>query len=36
MPAKLRGEADTAEIERGMRSYLDRRKRFLAELRRIG
>jgi len=35
VPAKLRGEADTAEIERGMRSYLDRRKRFLAELRRI-
>ena len=36
VPAKLRGEADTDEIRRGMQSYLDRRRRYVAELRRIG
>jgi carbonic anhydrase/acetyltransferase-like protein (isoleucine patch superfamily) len=36
VPAKLRGEADTEEIRRGMQTYLDRRRRYLSELRRIG
>ena len=37
VPAKVReGAADAEEIRRGMQSYLDRRRRYRAELRRIG